>query len=614
MDDTVLSPALERLTRHSPFADLPAAEMGTLAADLREVQVAAGELVFEEGKPLDGLYIIETGAVEIWAGEHSVVSHRGPGEIMGERGLLRDGRAVLSARASEPTVLLLIPAPRFLHLLDAVPAVADWFEHARPVGEDGGDTGQGPYAAGLMAIEVQAIMSDSPITCAPGDTIQSLARTMRDRRISSVLVMDGHALRGIVTVHDLVNKVLAEGKGSDLHAESVMTRDPVTILPTALGLDALLEMSERRISHLPVADATGRIVGMVGRTDLFRQQATTASHMSAEIVSAPDSAAMAEVMTRLPELLSNLVNAGIKPQAISRRITDLTDAITRRLLSLAEAELGPAPARYVWAACGSQGRREQTGVSDQDNCLIIDGVCTDEHAVYFDDLARFVSDGLNDVGFIYCPGDMMATNPRWRQPREVWSGYFDKWIAQPDEEAQMLASVMFDLRAIAGDPAILEDMRAEVLDKARKNSIFVRFMVSNSLKHGVPISLFGGLSVIRSGAHKNSLDLKMAGVVPVVDLGRVYALKGGIAAVGTRDRIEAAIAQGVISDSGGRDLLAAYDLICEVRLRHQAAQIGRGQKPDNFVDPNILPELERNHLRDAFLVVKTMQASLGRQV
>ena len=611
MDNSVLSSPLERLTRTSPFADVPTSELAALEADLSEVHVAAGAFVFEEGKPIDGLYVIENGAVDIWAGEHSVVSHRGPGEIMGERGLLRDGKAVLTAKASAPTDLLMIPAARFLHLLEVAPAVADWFEHARPVKDD---DGQGPYASGLMAIEVQTIMAKSPITCAPGDTVQTIARIMRDNRISSVLVMEGDGLRGIVTVHDLVNKVLAEGRGADGTARTVMTQNPVTILPTALGLDALLEMSERRISHLPVADAKGRIVGMIGRTDLFRQQATTASHMSSELVSAPDSAAMAEIMERLPELLSNLVNAGIKPQAISRRITDLTDAITRRLLSLAEAKFGPAPVPYVWAACGSQGRREQTGVSDQDNCLILGGDCSDSHADYFDSLAKFVSDGLNEVGFVYCPGDMMATNPRWRQPRRVWTGYFDRWIAQPDEEAQMLASVMFDLRAIAGDASLLEDMRAEVLAKARKNSIFVRFMVSNSLKHTVPISLFGGLSVIRSGEHKNSVDLKMAGVVPVVDLGRVYALKGGIAAVGTRDRIEAAITEGVISESGGRDLLAAYDLICEIRLRHQAAQIGRGQAPDNFVDPGILPELERNHLRDAFLVVKTMQASLGRQV
>ena len=266
---------------------------------------------------------------------------------------------------------------------------------------------------------------------------------------------------------------------------------------------------------------------------------------------------------------------------------------------------------YLWAACGSQGRREQTGVSDQDNCLILDDAVQPEDDAYFAALAKFVSDGLAICGFIYCPGDMMATNPRWRQPRRVWRDYFAGWIAKPDNEAQMLASVMFDLRAIGGDRELFDDLQKETLQLARSNSIFVAHMISNSLKHTPPISLFRGFALIRSGEHKNQVDLKHSGVVPVVDLGRVYALKGALEEVNTRDRIEAAGAAGVISPSGLAELLDAYDLIADIRLRHQAAQIRRGDKPDNFMAPGQLSDLERNHLRDAFMVVKTMQSAAG---
>jgi CBS domain-containing protein len=206
---------------------------------------------------------------------------------------------------------------------------------------------------------------------------------------------------------------------------------------------------------------------------------------------------------------------------------------------------------------------------------------------------------------------MMATNPRWRQPVSVWRGYFDKWISEPDTEAQMLASVMFDLRPIAGDVSLFETLQVDTLEQAARNSIFVRHMIGNSLKHSPPLSLFRGLSVIRSGAHKNTIDLKHAGVVPIVDLGRVYALKASLAQVNTRERIVAAGEAGVISSSGAMDLLDAYDFIAETRLSHQAAQIKRGEDPDNFLDPEDLSELERTHLRDAFLVVKTMQSALA---
>lgn len=598
----------DRLTRVAPFDRIPEDARADLSSDLQLKQVEAGGTVFAEGAILPGLFVIESGAVEVVSTDGDVISHRGAGEFMGERGILRGGKAILSARATQPTELLVLSTGRFQDLIDDVPEIGRWFERAGPVRAKPDD---GPYATGLMSVQVADIMARTPVSCSADSRIVDVARTMRDRSISSVLVMRDTDLIGIVTVHDLVNKVLAEGLGGDLPVGQVMTANPITILPDAVGLDALLAMAERRINHLPVADRLGRIVGMVGRTDLFRQQAATASHMASEIVAALSASEMAGVMARLPELLSFLTTAGTRPDAICRRITDLTDAVTRRLLVLAEEKLGPAPVPYLWAACGSQGRREQTGVSDQDNCLILDDSASDDHDAYFSALAKFVSDGMHEVGFVYCPGDMVATNPRWRQPRRVWREYFAKWIAEPDEEAQMLASVMFDLRPIAGDTALFDDLQAETLRLAKGNSIFVRHMIVNSLKHTPPLGLFRGLAVIRSGDHKNRLDLKHSGVVPVVDLGRVYALRGGLTAINTRQRIIEAAEMGVISTDGGRELLDAYDLISETRLRHQAAQIAEGGKPDNFLAPATMSDLERNHLRDAFLIVRTMQSSLG---
>ncbi|MGI9437094.1 MAG: putative nucleotidyltransferase substrate binding domain-containing protein, partial [Geminicoccaceae bacterium] len=288
------------------------------------------------------------------------------------------------------------------------------------------------------------------------------------------------------------------------------------------------------------------------------------------------------------------------------------DALTRRLLEMAEGELGPPPVPYLWLACGSQGRQEQTGVSDQDNCLFLDdGYQPKEHKSYFERLARAVSDGLDACGYYHCPGDMMATNPRWCQPVSIWRHYFRGWIAEPDPMAQMLASVMFDLRPISGTSVLFEGVQADTLKRARKNSIFRAHMISNSLKHTPPLGLFRGFALIRRGEHKDTLDLKLNGVVPIVDLARVYALEAGIDKVNTRERLLFAREAGSVSESGFRDILDAYDLIAITRLRHQANQVRVGEKPDNFVLPSVLSDLERNHLRGAFLVVKTLQSALA---
>lgn len=602
------SDILASVIGHTPFDLLPPDAHAALAAHVRRIQSAPGDVLFAEGQPLEGLYLIESGAVDIEAAGSDLVSHRHAGDVMGERGLLRDGLALLTACTVEPSSLLLIPKDIFLAHVATYPAFADWFARSAP--PIPGQPREDQSIGGLTALRVRDLMSDAPVTCAPDATVRDVAVLMRDNTISSVVVTDGNSLTGIITVRDLTAKVLAEGRSPETPVHVVMTPNPITIAPGAVGLDALMTLADHEISHLPVADA-GRIVGVIGKTDLFRKQANTASHMVSEIIQADSAEAMAHIMTRLPQLLAQLVLSGTRPDAVCRRITDLTDAITRRLLVLAEDRLGPPPVPYLWLACGSQGRREQTGVSDQDNCLILDDAATPEDDAYFAQLAQFVSDGLNTCGYVYCPGDMMATTPRWRQPRQVWREYFAGWIAQPDPMAQMLASVMFDLRPIGGDTRLFEALHSETLAAARDNSIFVAHMIRNSLKHTPPLSLFRNFALIRSGEHKNMLDLKHSGVVPVVDLGRVYALQGASEAVNTTDRIEAARDSGVLSKSGAHDLLDAYGLIAEIRLRHQAEQIRAGKAPDNFMAPGKLSDLERSHLRDAFMVIKTMQSYLG---
>jgi CBS domain-containing protein len=297
-------------------------------------------------------------------------------------------------------------------------------------------------------------------------------------------------------------------------------------------------------------------------------------------------------------------------------ITDVADVVTRRLIAMAEAELGPAPARYLWLACGSQGRQEQTGVSDQDNCLILEDGVTEADMTYFARFAASVSDGLNTCGYVYCPGDMMATNPRWCQPLSVWRDYFTGWIKNPSKEAQMLSSVMFDLRPIGGDATLFDGLQRETLKRAAGNSIFTAHMASNALTHQTPLGLLRGIATISSGDHRKTIDTKLNGVVPVVDLGRMYALQGQLTAVNTRARLQAALQANIISSKGGRDLLEAYDLVAQTRLEHQSRLVKDGKKPDNYLPPDQLSNFERSHLRDAFVVIKTMQSALmqGRGV
>ncbi|QPH54177.1 DUF294 nucleotidyltransferase-like domain-containing protein [Pontivivens ytuae] len=587
------------LSRLAPYSNLTDSTLVPLAAAFERRHIARGDTIYSVGERLDGLYVICDGAVRIDDASGEVLSHLRAGNSFGERGLMQDGIAPTSARATAETDLLLLPAGRFRALVEADESFRDFYarNRAEPLRR----------APTLAETRVETLMHGAPLTTAPDTTIAEAARMMRDAHVSSLMIVEGEALAGIITTRDLAGRVVAEGLETGRPVREIMTADPLSLPPDAIGSDVLNAMMERGIGHIPITQ-NGAPVGIITQTDLTRFQADSSATLIGDIAAGESADALAAITARIPRLLVQLVASGNRHEVVTRLITDITDAVTRRLLKLAEAELGPPPAPYLWLACGSQGRQEQTGVSDQDNCMILDDGA-DPNDPYFAELARRVSDGLDRCGYFYCPGDMMATNPRWRQPLSVWRSYFQGWIDKPDPMAQMLASVMFDLRPIGGTTSLFNGLQAETLAAASKNSIFVAHMVSNSLKHHPPLSLLRGIATARSGAHRNRVDLKLNGVVPVVDLGRVYALRGQLTAANTRARLVAARESGVVSQRGGQDLIDAYDLIAMARLEHQASRIRAGEAPDNYLPPKELSEFERSHLRDAFVVVRSMQSA-----
>ncbi|MEM7641229.1 MAG: DUF294 nucleotidyltransferase-like domain-containing protein [Pseudomonadota bacterium] len=588
------------LARQHPYDRLSEAQRQAIAAQIQRVHVPAGDAIYGFGETMKGLYLITGGEVEVRDQAGSVVSILGIGNSFGERGLLRDGLAVTSAKALTETELICLPPALFHSLWETQATFRRFFDRGRSNDSRPPD---------LASVRVETLMAKAPVTCPPDMTVGAAARLMRDRHISCLCVVEGGGLVGLVTLRDMVGKALAEGVAPDAPVRTIMTPDPRTLPPSAIGSDVLHSMVEHRLGHLPIIGA-GKLVGIVTQTDLTRFQTLQSASLVAAAIDAGTVADLAEVTKRIPQMLVHLVASGNRHDTVTRMITDVADVATRRLLHLGEVVLGPPPARYLWLACGSQGRQEQTGVSDQDNCIIFEDDVDERGRNYFEKLAAFVTDGLNACGYVYCPGDMMATNPRWCQPISVWRDYFAHWIANPSKEAQMLASVMFDLRPIGGDETLFDGLQRDTLEMAAANSIFTAHMASNALSHGTPLGLLRGLATIRSGEHRDTIDLKLSGVVPVVDLGRMYALRGKLAPVNTRARLEAALAAGIVSPTGGRDLLDAYDLVAETRLKHQAEQIKRGEAPNNFMRPAGLSDFERSHLRDAFVVIKTMQSAL----
>ncbi len=599
------------LSRCAPLDKLDTEVLDQISSSLEVSSVRRGSQILKPGDINRSLYLIRSGAVEIRTVDDELHDRLGEESWFGFRSLFRGGGVILSATAIEDTLLYALPVETFHTLVDKYESVRLYFSKMNPVRlRNAIHQIQDKQDNTLIATHVCDLTHGTPQMIEHTATIEEAAQQMKTATVTAMLVVDHGKLCGILTDRAFCTKVTANRMSFDDPVATIMTPDPMTISASTLGAEALLIMARHNIRHLPVMDGS-HVAGMITATDLIRQQSYNTIYLINEIHRADTVDELQQLSQQLPETMATLVDSSLTAYDIGHAISSIGEAITQRLVRMAEALYGEAPVPYAWIAAGSLARNEQTAHTDQDNALIIsDDYDARLHGGYFEKLSRFVCDGLNACGYIYCPGDVMASNPKWRQPLTVWRSYFDKWIFNPQPKALMYASIFFDLQCVHGDSRLLESLQSEVLIKTRGNSIFLSYMIANALQFHPPLGLFKQFVLEKGGAEEKALNMKKRGIVPITDLARVYALSAGVNALNTRDRLEAASEAGVLSRSGMADLRDALEFIASVRLQHQSQQIRAGEAPDNFVPPEQLSSLERRHLKDAFDVVRIIQTAM----
>ncbi len=558
-------------------------------------------------------YVVRSGALELCQDGSRACEKLEEGGVYASSCALLDVDAYESGRALEDTLLYMGDCELLYHLSQEVDAFGDYFTASvRERLKNAVANLQPESGFEFNNQRVSEVIRYAPVSIAAHASIQAAAAGMSDTGVSSLLITERDRLVGIITDRDLRERCIAPGLSFDTPVSEIMTREPYTIAHDISVSEALLHMTRLGVHHLPVMGEEG-VLGMFTANDLVLNQGGNAALLATSIGKAKDIDDLIESSTRIPVLHRQLVRSGANAAQLGETLSYMTDAITVRLLQFAEDQLGPAPVPYVWLAGGSQGRGEQSSHSDQDNALLIADEMQPEHDDYFKDMARIVTDGLDACGFVYCPGEAMASNPKWRQPLRKWIGYFDRWILSPEPMALMLSSIWFDLRPVHGDFELFVRLKATILPKARGSHFFLAYMMANAMKHRPPLGFFRQFVLVHDGQHDDTLDLKHTGIVPVTDVARVLALAGGIEEVNTLKRLRVAAQHGMLSEEMAENLQDALELISGLRVQHQAEQIARGEQADNFLDPDELASLERGHLKDAFRVIQTQQEVMAKR-
>ncbi|MBK1650009.1 DUF294 nucleotidyltransferase-like domain-containing protein [Rhabdochromatium marinum] len=604
------------LASHPPFDNLPEATLATLPKRLTVRYLRRGSSFPPEDEKTPALYILRSGAIELRDRSGDLIGKLAEGDTAPSACDDRRIQHSILGTASEDTLVYLLPCELLSKLRAEHPEFAAHFDQS--VSERlrralDSIKERGPISGtSLMTVRVRDLINAHLVSAPPETSIEQAARIMSEGRCSSLIVMEEGQLRGLLTVRDLRDRCLAAGLSPQRPVSEIMTHTLHTTSADTLGFQALITMSRLNVHHLPVL-RDGAVIGVISTSDLVRFQSANAVYLVGDIHKAEDLKTLVATARKIPEVQIHLVASSATADQVGQAITAVTDAINLRLLELAEAELGPPPFPYCWMVGGSQARREQSAHSDQDNALLLAQTPTPEQAAYFQSLATRVTDGMNACGFIHCPGDVMASNPQWRQPLATWRQYFSDWIERPQPQALLNASVFFDLRALHDPEHLFPSLQRDILRKTSENRIFIAHMAANAIKHRPPLGFFRNFVLVRGGEHDHSFDLKHRGTVPIIDMARVHALSAGIPDVNSLERLQMVAGSAALSRDGAANLIDALEFIGTLRVRHQADQLRADEPPDNFLAPDRLSALERGHLKDAFALIASLQETLGQR-
>ncbi len=620
----ILEDVVAFLKRVPPFQFLDEDALQVVARNL-SMEFYPKDMVIlkQDGAPSDALRIIKKGAIKVsMASEDNdevVIDYRGEGDTFGFLSMVGKDRVRSNITAVEDTICYLLGKEMFLVLLDSHLSFTEYFLKShitkyidrtyremqdKSMFYGGSDRLLFTTRVGDMAIK--DVVSTQEET-----SIREAAAIMSESRISSLVIMNSNNLpSGIVTDRDLREKVVSRGRDVREPIKNIMSTTLIRVDARDYCFEAVLKMLKYNIHHILVI-TDGRLGGVITNHDLMMLQGTSPLSLTKDIESQQTLEGLVPVSKKINNIVGLLLKEGAKASNITKVITEINDRLVRKVVEFAERKMGKPPVPYCWIVFGSEGRKEQTFKTDQDNALIYADPATGAEAeaakTYFAAFAEFVRDGLLQCGFPTCPANYMASNPQWRQPLRTWEKYFSSWIATPTSDAVLNSVAFFDFRPMAGETALAEQLRDYLNAELKDQKVFLGYLANMAIKNTPPIGFLKSFVVEKGGEHKDELNLKVKGFAPLVDIVRLFALEKGIRETSTLERIETLRSRHTIVEEYADELEQAFEFIMLLRIHHQYAQLSAGQAPDNFINPNKLSNLEKRSIKEAFQLVSKIQ-------
>ena len=612
-----------------PFQFLGEDELERLAARVSLEYFPVKTVILSAGSEAsDSLYVVQKGGVKLAVrtegGEEVVLDVRSEGDIFGLLSVLGGDVARLDVTALEDTLCYSVPWGEMQRLISEHAefaayllrtSVTRYMDHS--LAEIRARTrllGEGERL--MYSLSAREVARKPALTCSQSASLQLAAQLMRGVGATCIFVVDdaGRAA-GIVTDQDFTGKVVARGLALDAPITCIMSRPVIAVEGSERVFQVLLKMLAHNIHHVLVTEA-GLPKSVVTHHDLMLLQGKSPLNVARHIEQQPDLDGLATTQQQAAEMVPLLMREGARASHITRVVAEINDRVMTKILDLARDRLGEAPLPYCWVVLGSEGRREQTFRTDQDNALIYaDPPDTLRRPAeeYFASLAAFAQDALARCGYPRCLGGFMASNPRWRQSLSSWKEDFHHWITDPVVRGVQDALIFFDMRPVAGDPILFDELRSYNWGLLRTATFFKSVLAHVSINHKPPLGFFRTFVVEQGGEHKDELDLKLFGTWPIVNTARLFALEAEIEPTNTIDRFHALADAGSIDGKLLQELEEAFEFLTLLRLERQLQQMRERQPVSNHLSPASLNHLQRSMLKETFQTIARAQSLIEQR-
>ncbi|MXN90456.1 CBS domain-containing protein [Flavobacterium sp. Sd200] len=550
MKNPVAQNVADFLKQYPPFSSLLINELLDIAAHCKVLYLEKNQILFRGGDATHSdFYIVKDGAVGLSLtsdAEETLIDKCDEGDILGLRPFFAKNDYLLTARAREESLVYGIPIAVFEPYVVQNPKVLNFLL------ESFASQTRNPYdkeRSGRLLSE-NTIFSEqevdiqyfqpikytrNPITANPDDVLMFIAKTMANSSIGSVIIQQDQLPIGIITDRDLRSKIATGLFPITVEAQEVMTSPVITVPENISVAEAQMIMLKHNVGHLCVTrDGSDKSIvsGIISEHDVVAAQANTPGVLLKQTRRATNNKELKYVREKLTDLIQSSIDKNIPISHISNIVAEINIALTRRAIELAVIKIGThPPVRFTWVNIGSQGRKEQLLLTDQDNALVFEDVEDSQYDSvkrYFIELAELVTESLNKVGYEFSPHNIMARNPQWCKSLTDWIKQYNIWINTPAEKGVEISTLFFDFDFIYGFPAIEDALTETIQQNISRNKKFFAFLANDTLKNLPPLGFFRQFLLESDGDHKDNFDIKARALEPLIDAARLLALSYGL--------------------------------------------------------------------------------------